>query len=426
MTFADLAVPGLRFRLAAETPILGPGSPTFLSNRSKPLDCRQPQSRAKAPIKVAIACQGGGSQTAFTAGVLKALGEAQAGKQFEFTAISGTSGGTLCATLIWYALRKHETPVWKRLIEFWRENTAQSDAEKLSNRFIIEWMRMVGAGMLPSFQTSPASPLVQALSQFQRRPAARVQRFSDPAAPPYRFRRDRRLGGPQTEGPVLIIGAASVTSGRLRKFNSSKEVIRMEHLLASAAVPNLFEAVDVDGDSLWDGLFSDNPPIDDLLRKGVVGAHNVPQELWVIKINPTARASAPTKPNEITDRRNQLEGNVSLFQNLKWVELINDMILADAFRPEFLKEFDIPHPIRIPKAFAGEPDKPYHIPWIEMTDAMQSKLDYLGKLDRSPENLELLLANGEECGKAFLAERARRVAAAGDIPVPELPARRKT
>ena len=339
--------------------------------------------KPNAPIKVAVACQGGGSQTAFTAGVLKALGEAEAGKQFEFTAISGTSGGALCATLIWYALRKGERPVWKRLIEFWRENTAQSDSEKFSNTFIIEWMRMVGAGMLPSFQTSPASPFVQALSQFQ-------------------------------------------TPGQRPEFNSSKEVIRMEHLLASAAVPNLFEAVDVDGDQLWDGLFSDNPPIDDLLRKGVVGEHNVPQELWVIKINPTARATAPTKPNEITDRRNQLEGNVSLFQNLKWVELINDMILADAFRPEFLKEFDIPHPIRIPKAFAGEPDKPYHIPWIEMTDEMQSKLDYLGKLDRSPENLELLLANGEACGKAFLEERARRVAAADQIPVPDLPARRRS
>ena len=378
-----------------------------------------------APIKVAIACQGGGSQTAFTAGVLKALGEAQAGKQFEFVGISGTSGGALCATLIWYALRKHETPVWKRLIDFWRENTAQSRSEQFSNKFIIEWMRMVGAGMMPSFHTSPSSPFVQAMSRFQT-PGQRPE-FSDF---PTLLRRhidfeEIAAWGPQSEGPVLIIGAASVTSGRLRKFNSSKEVIRMEHLLASAAVPNLFEAVDVDGDALWDGLFSDNPPIDDLLRKGVVGEHNVPQELWVIKINPTARATAPTKPNEITDRRNQLEGNVSLFQNLKWVEIINDMILADAFRPEFLKEFDIPHPIRIPKAFAGEADKPYHIPWIEMTDEMQSKLDYLGKLDRSPENLELLLANGEACGKAFLEERARRVAAADEIPVPELPARRK-
>jgi NTE family protein len=377
-----------------------------------------------SPIKVAIACQGGGSQTAFTAGVLKALADAGAGQEFDFVGISGTSGGALCATLVWYALRKNETPAWKRLIDFWRENTAQSDSEKFSNTLIIEWMRMVGAGMLPSFQTSPASPMIQAMNRFKT-PGHRAE-FSDF---PTLLRRhidfdEIESWGPLTEGPVLIIGAASVTSGRLRKFNSSKEGIKLEHLLASAAVPNLFEAVDVDGDELWDGLFSDNPPIDDLLRKGVVGAQNVPQELWVIKINPTTRATAPTLPNEITDRRNQLEGNVSLFQNLKWVELINDMILGDAFRPEFLEEFDIPHPIRIPKAFSGEDDKPYHIPWIEMTDEMQSKLDYLGKLDRSPENLQVLLANGEACGKAFLQERARRVAASDSMPTVELPARR--
>jgi predicted acylesterase/phospholipase RssA len=87
---------------------------------------------------------------------------------------------------------------------------------------------------------------------------------------------------------VLVIGAASVLSGQLRKFNSSKEPIRIEHLLASAAVPNLFPAVRLDGDALWAGLFSDNPPLDDLVRKRIVGAGNIPHESWVIKINPGA------------------------------------------------------------------------------------------------------------------------------------------
>jgi NTE family protein len=175
----------------------------------------------------------------------------------------------------------------------------------------------------------------------------------------------------------------------------------------------LFPAVQLDGDALWDGLFSDNPPIDDLVRKRIIGAGNVPQEVWVIKINPTARASAPVEPNEIADRRNQLEGNVSVFQNLKWIEALNDLILQGAFQPDFLADFDVPQPVRIPKAFAAEPDKPYHIPWIEMSDEMQRSLDYEGKLDRSPANVESLIAHGEERGRAFLAERARRARAAG-------------
>jgi NTE family protein len=366
--------------------------------------------------KVAIACQGGGSQTAFTAGVLKALCEAHLQDEFDFVSISGTSGGALCATLVWYALRKGETPIWRRLIAFWRDNTAQNPPEQMINNLVIEWMRMVNRGMLPMFQTSPSSPLIQAMSQFFT--AGQRREFSDFQALLRRHIDFDELPswGAQPTAPVLVIGAASVLSGQLRKFNSSKEVIRIEHILASAAVPNLFPAVQVDGDALWDGLFSDNPPLDDLVRKRIVGAGNIPHEVWVIKINPTTRATAPVQPNEIADRRNQLEGNVSVFQNLKWIELINDLILEGAFQPDFLANFDIPQPVRIPKAFASEPDKPYHIPWIEMSEELQRSLDYEGKLDRSPGNVESLIAHGEERGRAFLAERARRVGTAGAGP----------
>jgi NTE family protein len=360
--------------------------------------------------KIGIACQGGGSQTAFTAGVLKALSQAQLQEEFEFVSISGTSGGALCAALIWYALRKGERPIWQRLIDFWRDNTAQNQMENLINDSIIGHLRMVNRGMLPMFATSPSSPMMKMMSQFGGfglRPE-----YSDfPALLRKHIDFDEIASwGPQASAPVLVIGAASVLSGRLRKFNSSKEAIKMEHILASAAVPNIFPAVEVDGDALWDGLFSDNPPIDDLVRKGIVGKGNVAEEIWVIKINPTSRATAPLQPNEIGDRRNQLEGNVSLFQNLKWIELINDMMLMDAFKPEFLKNFDIPHPVRIPKAFPYEADKPYHIPWIEMSDEVQLTMDFEGKLDRSAKNLDRLIAHGEERGKAFIAERAALVA----------------
>jgi NTE family protein len=363
--------------------------------------------------KVAIACQGRGSQTAFTAGVLKALCEAQLQDEFEFVGISGTSGGALCATLVWYALRKREKPIWQRLMAFWHDNTAQSHHELMINDMVIQWMRMINRGMLPMFQISPSSPWAQAMNQFLT--AGQRREFTDFQALLRRHLDFDELAdwGPQPTAPVLVIGAASVLSGQLRKFNSSKEPIRIEHILASAAVPNLFPAVQLDGDALWDGLFSDNPPLDDLVRKRVVGEGNVPHELWIIKINPTARAGAPAQPNEIADRRNQLEGKVSVFQNLKWIELLNDFILEDAFRPEFFANFDIPQPVRIPKAFVGAPDKPYHIPWIEMSEETQRRLDYEGKLDRGPANVDTLIAHGEERGRAFLAERARRVGTAG-------------
>jgi NTE family protein len=363
--------------------------------------------------KVAIGCQGGGSQTAFTAGVLKALSEHGLRDKFELVGISGTSGGALCATLIWYAIRKNETPIWGRLIDFWHDNTTQSEWELIINAAIIDWMRKVTSGSLASFQTSPGMPLMQAMSQLVKQ--VHRKEFTDLAALLRKHIDFDEIAswGLQPTGPVLVIGAASVLSGRLRKFISTREVIKIEHILASAAVPNLFRAVEVDGDALWDGLFSDNPPIDDLIRRAVVGEGNVPHELWVIKINPTTCAKIPVLPDEITDRRNQLEGNVSLFQNLKLVEVLNDLILGDAFRPGFHIEYT--RPILMPKAFAEGPDKPYFIPWIEMSEEMQQTLDYAGKLDRSPENINRLIAHGEERCRVFLEERERCVAAAPRI-----------
>jgi predicted acylesterase/phospholipase RssA len=71
-------------------------------------------------IKIAIACQGGGSQTAFTAGALKAIVDRHIGREFEIVSISGTSGGAVCATLLWFSYWNHDQTLWGRLIDFWK------------------------------------------------------------------------------------------------------------------------------------------------------------------------------------------------------------------------------------------------------------------------------------------------------------------
>jgi len=101
----------------------------------------------------------------------------------------------------------------------------------------------------------------------------------------------------------------------------------------------------------------------------------------------------------------------SLFQQLDHLQLINDMILQDAFRPEYLARFDIKAPIRIPKSFSTDPDRPYYIPWIEMPDEVQETLDYQGKIDRSPQNINRLIELGEAAAHTFLSRRAAAVAA---------------
>jgi NTE family protein len=111
--------------------------------------------------KVAIACQGGGSQTAFTAGVLKALFENKIQDHFNIVSLSGTSGGAICAFLIWYALKKGDDVVWKRLIDFWQDNTAQTPQEKFFNDFAIKTLELVSKGQIPQYNTTPSDPLVK-------------------------------------------------------------------------------------------------------------------------------------------------------------------------------------------------------------------------------------------------------------------------
>jgi NTE family protein len=106
-----------------------------------------------------------------------------------------------------------------------------------------------------------------------------------------------------------------------------------------------------------------------------------------------------------------MEGNISLFQQLGHIQMINEIVLADGFRPEFLARFDMKSPIRIPKSFATDPDRPYYIPCIEMPAEVQENLDYQGKIDRSPENIDRLIGFGEAAARTFLKERALTVAA---------------
>jgi len=361
-----------------------------------------------AKPKIAIACQGGGSQTAFTAGVLKGLVDQQVGRDFNVVSISGTSGGAVCATLLWFDFWKNEQPLCRRLIDFWKDLTAQDWAENAFNDAVVQGLRMVNSGLLPAFQTSPSSPIVQSTLAFMT--AGLRSTFADfPTV--LRKHIDFDEIAAWGEPPVLILGAANVSSGQLAKFVSRLEPIRLEHILASAAVPSIFPAVPIGEHGYWDGLFSDNPPVEELIRPRSVGPENVPEEIWVIKINPTTYKSVPERLEAIFDRRNQMEGNISLFQQLDHLELLNDMLLDDAFRPEYLARFDIKAPIRIPKSFKTDPDRPYYIPWIEMPDEVQETLDYQGKIDRSPQNINRLMELGEAAACTFLRQRSAAVAA---------------
>jgi len=368
-----------------------------------------PKTSADTPPRrrrIAIACQGGGSQTAFTAGALGALLRAGVHRDFDIVTLTGTSGGAICAALVWYALRRGEPEPWKRLEAFWAANTAQSPQERAFNDSLVESLRTVSRGHLPIFQTSPAMPVMQLMSRT-------TSAFFRPEFTDLQLLLEKHIdfaevaawgAGPAT--PNLLLGAIDILSGDLRVFHSRHDAISAAHIRASCAVPNLFPAVEVDGCHYWDGLFSDNPPIAEVIREHYVGRENFPDEIWIIKINPTRAKTVPSEPEAVADRRNELIGNVSLFQQLHSIEWLNQLFDRGAFSPDFTAGLGITRPIRLPRAYAHEPVAAWHIPFIAISEALQGKLDYESKLDRSPGNIGALMADGVSQAQAFLAERA--------------------
>ena len=356
--------------------------------------------------RILIACQGGGAQTAFTAGALKALFQEGVHEEFDIVGLSGTSGGAMCTALAWYGLRKGDKEPWKRLDAFWEENTAKSPIEIAFNRYLVDTLRMTNRGLLPQVVRGPKSPIVAAFMKgWSRNMRPRFTDMEGLLRAHIDFEELRRWGK-SGRGPVLLIGAINVLSGRLATFSSANEAIRVEHIMASSTVPMLFPAVEIGKAAYWDGVFSDNPPVNALVQPIHVGAANLPDEIWVVKINPTTCERTPVDPEEIVDRRNQLTGNLSLFQQLDTIAWLNDLYLKGAIDEGFMKANNIPAPVRIPKSYHDDPDLEYHIPCIEMSAALNGKLGIESKLDRSAENLHPLIADGERQARVFLKERA--------------------
>ena len=357
--------------------------------------------------KIAIACQGGGSHAAFTAGAFQTLFENRIQDQYEIVSLSGTSGGAICAALIWYALKKGDDKVEQRLMDFWLDNTAQTYQERMFNQMAIDTLEFTSKGLLPQFSSSPASGNYKKLISLTTKTLglrSRFTNFQELLEAHINFS-ELASWGTQVSTPILMLGASNILTGKLWMFNSAHEAIRVEHILASCAIPNLFPAVEIGEDAYWDGIFSDNPPITELISPYFVGDGNIPEEIWVIKLNPTRRDSIPVEPDDILDRRNELEGNISLFQGLQSIERLNDLLLAGAFKEEFLQQLSVNQPIKIPRSFIEKEDKPYYIPFIEMSEDLQKSLNYESKLDRSPERINQLIQDGKEQAAKFLETR---------------------
>lgn len=313
--------------------------------------------------RVAIACQGGGSHTAFTAGVLKGL-LLDLPDDVEIVALSGTSGGALCATLAWDGLLRGDAALGaEKLQAFWDAMAASEPWDSLLNQALVGWASV--RDLLTTPEVSPYSLPTWGEDQFR----AILNRH-------FNFEELRALAR-QPAAPALQIGAVEVLTGHFEIFTGEDLVV--ECLLASAAIPQLFRAVEIPGRGVyWDGLFSQNPPIHDLTD------HDI-DELWLIQINPSTCARIPTTVAEIIDRRNELAGNISMEQELGIIEIVNRLVAKGEVTNSRYHHVDV---ARIP---------------------LEQDLECWTKLDRRPEFLRELRYHGRAKARWFLKDRRRRL-----------------
>lgn len=349
--------------------------------------------------RIAIACQGGGSQTAFTGGVLSELFDDGIHQDNHITGLSGTSGGALNASLAWYGLLRaaqgDETPISDRLEAFWHDIKAQHPLEILFDSTITAHMRMANAGFMPMWEISPYSFFAQWMNSALGSGVFR-ERFMDfKGALEHHipFAELHAMTGPHS--PTLLLGAANVKTGNLKIFSSANKEICVEAILASAAVPNVFPAVQIGDDFFWDGLFSANPPIQELVQPRYVGTGNIPDEVWTILINPLVIDEVPTEPADIVDRRNQMTGNISVLRDFETLRVLEAIYNIKGFSKEFFEMVGL------------EPDKFIKYRFIQMSEEVHNRLDYPSKLSRHPSHVEGLMEEGRKQAKAFLKTLSR-------------------
>jgi NTE family protein len=254
----------------------------------------------RSPILTDLALQGGGSHGAFTWGVLDRLLEEP---WLRIAGISGTSAGAMNAAV---------------LADGWVDGGAEG-ARAALEKF---WQRVSRAAAFSPLQRSPLDRLLGRWT-LDTSPAyvfmdlmSRV--LSPYALNPLDLNPLRRILAESIDfsrlatSPIkLFITATSVRTGRGRIFRNAE--ITAEVLLASACLPTMFRAIEIDGEPYWDGGFTGNPTITPLVRE--TDAH----DSILVQINPRERSETPRTAADILNRLNEISFNSPLMKELRMI-----------------------------------------------------------------------------------------------------------
>jgi NTE family protein len=257
-------------------------------------------------LLIDLALQGGGSHGAFTWGVLDRLLEEN---WLRIAAISGTSAGAMNAAV---------------LVNGWTEDGAEGARRALANY----WQRVSRAATFSPLQRSPLDRLMGRWT-LDTSPAYVAMDLMSRLLSPYDLNPTgfnplrnileesidfERLAG----SPIkLFVTATNVRTGRGRIFRNPE--ITADVLLASACLPTMFRAVEIDGEAYWDGGYAGNPTITPLVRES--DAHDT----IVVQINPRERPDMPRSAADIVNRLNEISFNSPLMKELRMIALLRQV-----------------------------------------------------------------------------------------------------
>ena len=267
---------------------------------------------ARPRPRLNLALQGGGSHGALTWGVLDALLE---DGQWQFDGVSGTSAGAMNAVALAHgfaqAAQQHKHPV-----------DAHLAGCALARESLTRLWEGVGALGSLTWGTplSAANPLVGMMSQW----------FSPYQINPLGINPLRKLLEREVDfsllcsartgvvGPKVFVCATNVRTGRGEIFFGPR--LSADAVMASACLPMLFKAVEIEGEAYWDGGYSGNPALHPLIYQTETS------DILLVQINPVEHLDVPSSASEIMERVNEVTFNASLLAELRAIEFVRRLL----------------------------------------------------------------------------------------------------
>ena len=267
---------------------------------------------ARPRPRLNLALQGGGSHGALTWGVLDALLE---DGQWQFDGVSGTSAGAMNAVALAHgfaqAAQQHKDP-----------EDAHVAGCALARESLTRLWEGVGALGSLTWGTplSAANPLVGMMSQW----------FSPYQTNPLGINPLRKLLEREVDfsllcsartgvvGPKVFVCATNVRTGRGEIFFGPR--LSADAVMASACLPMLFKAVEIEGEAYWDGGYSGNPALHPLIYQTETS------DILLVQINPVEHLDVPSSASEIMERMNEVTFNASLLAELRAIEFVRRLL----------------------------------------------------------------------------------------------------